>query len=691
MEAAEAKVQRVLEGSRQFLVPHYQRPYSWAEQQWKTLWNDLVELMEDPSPKPHFLGSIVTSPARSVPEGVEKRLLIDGQQRLTTILILLMVIRDRARETGALRLAERADDLIKNRHEDGNDSFKLLPTQGEDPTDSDRDIFTKLVRGETVAGKKGIAAAYRYFGGHLRRDDAPDIDSLFRIIVVNLTLVSIILDEKDNAHRIFESLNGTGRPLSQVDLIRNYFFMRIDSREHDYVYRDLWRPMQRQLGEDALQDFVRHYLMRSGSTIREADVYVALKLRIDEDAARTPLDHLKDLVRFAGYYDALLHPEKVSSPDVRQRLERLNRLEMTVAYPFLLSVLADHAEGVRDESVVCAAFDAVENYLIRRFVCGVPSHGLNKMFPSLYDQASRGADFVETLHRTLSSNARHYPRDKEFGELLASARLYGVGERRQKTKLILERLEANAGHKETVAFGALTIEHVMPQTLNDAWKAELGAAWEDEHDQLLHTLGNLTLTSYNAELGNTTFSEKCPRFLESHLELNRYFGTVQQWNADEIQRRARLLIQQALDIWPYFGPKPRGLADNHLPIEQAADAPVITGTTPRLLRMAGKDIEVQSWVDVWVATMEGILKLGEEEFRQVIEEIPKVVSFEVADLRRGSRSRRLSNGAHLSTNLSAASIYRRCLQALRVAGVAQDDWLVVHDRQNRGDSGATGS
>jgi uncharacterized protein with ParB-like and HNH nuclease domain len=165
MEAAEAKLQRILEGKKQFLVPHYQRPYSWQKDQWEALWQDIVVLLEEDNPQPHFLGSIVTSPAKSVPEGVEKRLLIDGQQRLTTLLVLLALIRDHARAAGLDKLAaEIEDSYLTNRYASGNDHFKLLPTQGEDPNSSDRENFMRFVRGEDVSdATTGIKAAYQFF------------------------------------------------------------------------------------------------------------------------------------------------------------------------------------------------------------------------------------------------------------------------------------------------------------------------------------------------------------------------------------------------------------------------------------------------------------------------------------------------------------------------------------------------
>ena len=670
MEAAEAKIQRVLEGSKQFLVPHYQRPYSWQEEQWQTLWHDIVELIEDPQSEPHFLAAIVTAPARSTPEGVEKRLLIDGQQRLTTLLILLTLTRDRARTTGDSRLAERIQDLITNRHEDGNDHYKLLPSQSEGAEESDREAFVRMVGGISTQTKSGIGAAYEFFASRLRRADAPSLDDLQRTIVSRLTLVSIILDEKDNPHRIFESLNGKGRSLSQADLIRNYFFMRLPAGQHECVYLDLWRPMQKRLGEDALTAFVRHYLTMSRGMIKETDVYAALKNRVDQDKTCLPVEHLRELARYSEYYEVLLNPEKATAARVRDRLQRLARLEVTVAYPFILALYADFIGGNRTEDELCMALDIIENFLVRRFVCGIPTHGLNRVFAGLFEQISNAGDgLTSALQRVLSASGRAYPRDDEFRERLGSARLYGGGGRREKTKLILERLEDALGHKELVPSTSLTIEHVLPQTLNDFWKEHLGASWEEDHEQLLHTLGNLTLTGYNPELSNAPFEEKKKLFAASHVELNRYFKSVSMWTAVEIERRSEVLIDLSLTVWPYFGP-----VETSLGRKQIGLVP-ITGTVPDRVIVRGESAVVHSWVDVAFFTIEAIIRTGDEEFSRVASELPKFVNRDATVFRRSSRLRRLSNDAYLEVNHSAVTLHRLCVQAVLLAGLGSD-WSV---------------
>lgn len=690
MEAAEVKVQRILEKLQQFVVPHFQRPYAWREEQWRVMWDDIVARIEETDGRPHFMGPFVTAPAKSVPEGVEKRLLIDGQQRLTTLVVLLTAIRDQAKRTGATRTFERIGDLITNRHEDGLDKFKLLPTQGATLEESDRHAFIALVEGEIPRSTSRILEARRYFDRRLQHRDAPAADVIYDAVVSRVSLVSITLGESDNAFRIFESLNAKGRPLTQADLIRNFFFMRLPQAQHDRVYAELWQPMQSRLTDpdtrtDLLTDFIRHDLTaRCGFAVRETDVYAELKRQVDE--AGEPRAQLDRLARFATYYEVLVRDGKAASKVVDAKLRRIRRLEVTVAYPFLLHVYGAYAEQKLPEASLVRLLDMVETFVMRRHVVGIATHGLNKAFAGLMKQAGEiDEGFVERVGALLAK--RDLPSDADFRERLQDSSLYGTGERGKKLKLLLERLEEAAGHKEAVDPSKLSIEHIMPQSLTPEWVAELGPDAEDVHDDLKHTLGNLTLTGYNSELSNIAFAEKRVRYLESHLELNRWFESVERWNKEEIERRAAALAEQAVQCWPWFGGaqptrSEAGPDEDDDDEEEETDDP--TGTVPSELLIRGEVFQVKSWADVAKAVAHYIITLGEESFDQAALDQPKFLNRDATAFRRTSKLARLSNGGYVETNLSATAIHRWSRRALSVVGIGPDEWSVKASERGAG-------
>jgi uncharacterized protein with ParB-like and HNH nuclease domain len=500
MHANQTDIQKILGGVQQYVIPLFQRPYSWETRQWNILWSDLAELCEEQKPRNHFIGSIVTMPSKSVPEGVSKFVLIDGQQRLTTLLILLAAVRDKARREGEVKLADKIDDLmLKNRHQDDTDVFKVLPTQ------ADRAAFCAIMDGTTPPIPGGIAAASAFFEKKLRGQSSPGLDRLYTVVCKHLVLVSIVLDRDDNPYLIFESLNAKGQPLAQADLIRNFFFMRIQATSQEKVFRDCWQPMQDRLGKH-LTEFIRHYLMRDGRVVKQGDVYFTVKECVEERQDEDVHDYLTELATYSGYYARLTNPTLEQCGELAPRLARLNRFEATTAYPFLLNVYHDYATGRVTEQEFAAILDVLEAFLIRRYVCGVPTNALSRIFIALHSQATAGGPLVEGVKRVLGD--KNFPRDKQFREQFVTLQMYGGGDRRDKAKLILDRMEASYQHKEPIGADTLTIEHVMPQTPTDWWKEHLGDDWASTHEYWLDTVGNLTLTGYNPELSNSDFPKK---------------------------------------------------------------------------------------------------------------------------------------------------------------------------------------
>jgi uncharacterized protein with ParB-like and HNH nuclease domain len=483
MKASETEFKKIIEGTTQFFVPHYQRPYSWHQKQWQQLWEDLISLTEDRADIPpdamrptHFIGSMVTIPGTSVPQGVAKYVLIDGQQRVTTLMILLAALRDLARESGDDRRADMVHNLyLTNQYQEKLEHYKLLPTQGDDPNNSDRSAFIRIVSPEEGGRvpEHLATAAYEFFAKRIRLPNTPKLEILIETVTTGLVLVSIVLDRDDNPYTIFESLNAKGKPLSQADLIRNYFFMRIDQSKHDHVYHHHWQPMERMLSDANMTEFFRQYMMRDGTMVKIDAVYVELKRHTDRRATPSPVEHLQELHQYAGYYARIAQPGLEPNPQVRKALTNLQRLNFGVTASFLLGLYNEYATEKISPGTMSQALSIVENYLLRRFVCGMPTNTLNKLFPALFRQTCEDRRFnIERLKAVLAEKG--YPYDEEFKRRMAEVRLYGGGDRRDKTKFILDRLEESFEHKEAVNTSKLTIEHVMPQTLSPEWVKALG-------------------------------------------------------------------------------------------------------------------------------------------------------------------------------------------------------------------------
>lgn len=538
MQAKETKLQDIIEGTKQYIIPLFQRTYSWTNKEWDILWKDLIELCEAENPRSHFIGSIVNMPTVSVPEGVAKYLLIDGQQRLTTIFILLILLRNKAREMQNQEFAEEINNtLLVNPYKKDNDFFKLIPTQ------IDRDTYKNLINGKPNETDNQLTRAYNFYDKKLKQIQF-EHEKLKKIITSYFSVVSIVLDADDNPYLVFESLNAKGRPLTQADLIRNYFFMRIHIDKQDEVYNSYWHPMQIALN-DSLTEYIRHFLMRDGSIIKQNDVYYALKERVSPTNA---IDYLRELQKYSVYYQRLIYPEFEPEEELQKYFRRLNRIEVTTAYPLLLNFYGDYRDNKISKADFISILKTLENYLIRRFVCNVPTNQLNKIFPVVYPQLieKHKINLAEGVKIILQS--RGYPKDNEFYSRFKETKLYGGGDRQIKTKLILETLEESFAHKEAVPFDNLTIEHVMPQKLSEWWQNHLGDEWEGTHELFLHTVGNLTLSAYNTELSNDNFTNKKQTYNESHLELNKYFSSISYWTRLEIEKRSEKLAKQALEI-----------------------------------------------------------------------------------------------------------------------------------------------
>ena len=571
MKAYETTFQKLAGGLKQFQVPLYQRPYSWGRKELGQLWDDLSEQMDadqadDGYRAPaagHFIGSVVLAPGSSSASGLDRWLVIDGQQRLTTLSIALTAVRDRLRAIGAddpaagVNAARIHEIYLVNRHETGDDKYRLMPTQ------VDRHSYRALVNAEPDAGGSDtIGYAYNFFTRKLAGDAVPELVRAEAAIGRRLSLVEIQAEPGDNVYRIFESLNNTGKKLSQTDLLRNFVFMLLP-RTGQEVYDEVWLPMQDELGPDTLETLAwLDLVLRGDDRAKQSEVYHGQKERLDrvaaaggEKAVRTELEQLRRLGQLLlkvtdphGYED---------ESDLAEALHRLESWGNAIYRPLALHLMVLRDQGQAETDDLVRALGYVESFLVRRMLAGVATNNLNRIFMTSPKEVEPGASVADAVHRYLSHPRRLWPGDRAFADAIATRSFYWSGKSFQK-HFVLRRLEESYESAEPVDFDQadLTIEHVMPQSPTREWldvlrpQTDPGERDIELHERLLHTLGNLTLSAQNSTLSNHIFERKQRIFDASALRMNREIAEAPSWGRPEIEARAARLTERALGLWP---------------------------------------------------------------------------------------------------------------------------------------------
>ena len=553
MDARKGNIYEILNGNRQFLIPVYQRFYSWDIDQCKRLWNDIVE-MQRKGKAGHFVGSIVNIAEQAMPTGVQKYMIIDGQQRMTTLTLLLLALRDYAikNPSDTTINARRIDNmLLKNEYESGDERYKLLLTE------TDRDILISLVEEKPISEgiRSRLIEKYNFFANKLADKEiqpAEVYESIGKLQIVNITLDRAV----DDAQAIFESLNSTGKELSESDLIRNYVLMGLEPSEQTYVYEHLWRPMEQlfiyETQGTVMDAFFRHYLTMKLSRIpKQGRVYEEFKLYHLNCEFGTIRELCQDLLEYAKYYTNIVF-KRNSDTDLKKLYEDIIDLRMEVSYPFLLKIHHDCREGLITSDELKEILRLCISYVLRRAICEIPTNSMNKTFATLKNYI-RPDDYLNSVKAffVMQDTYKEFPDNDKFEGAFENRDIYNMRAR----NYILSRLE-NFDNKAPIIIENYTIEHIMPQNKNLSleWQADLGAEWQDVQKKYLHTIGNLTLTAYNREMSDKPFLEKMNMkggFKESALRLNKYVVLQNRWNQKHIQERAKELAKKAESIWPY--------------------------------------------------------------------------------------------------------------------------------------------
>ncbi|WP_417857747.1 DUF262 domain-containing protein [Xanthomarina gelatinilytica] len=560
MKANETKVEDFLSSNKtQFVIPVYQRNYDWSTSQCKQLLDDILEVGTSKKTNAHFIGSVVyVHDDVYTSSRIKELTVIDGQQRLTTLTLIYLTLYRLAIEMDDKGLeAEISETYLTNKFAPEEEKLKLRPTENNDKA------IKYLLRSDSNEEFNDFSKVIDNFNYFKSRITAENIEYVLKGLS-KLMFVEISLDrEKDDPQRIFESLNSTGLELSQADLIRNYILMGLNRKSQNKIYNNYWEIIEKLAKDESLNtskvsDFIRDYLTLVNNKIpNKSKVYLEFKAKFpttDLDELEKNLLPIKSLVK---YYNKLLNPKNESDRDIRTQLEYINRLEVNVAFPFLMKVYEDYSENIIDKQTFIKVLDFIQSFAWRRFILGLPTNALNKIFMTLYEKIDK-ENYLVSLQKWLLKRpgSQRFPKNNELIESLKLKDVYNV--KSKNRTYLLERLE-NFENKEPVKIEGntdITIEHIFPQNPDPKWKIDLGT---DEYNFIketyLNTIGNLTLSGNNGKLGNKIFTYKRDLenagYKDSRLWLNKYLSIAEKWDKTEIERRFDLLAERFLKIWEY--------------------------------------------------------------------------------------------------------------------------------------------
>lgn len=675
MKASETRVQDFLSTNKtQFVIPVYQRNYDWNTAQCRQLLEDILEAGVDNSVNAHFIGSIVyVHDDIYTSSGMKELVIIDGQQRLTTLTLIYLALYKLAQETGNENLeAEISETYLINKFASEDEKLKLKPTE------NNAKAFKFLLRNEgneRFPDYSKLIDNYNFFKARIVQENYKQVlRGLSKLMFVEISLDR----EKDNPQRIFESLNSTGLELSQADLIRNYILMGLNPKDQDKIYKNYWSVIEdyaknEVLNSNLVSDFIRDYLTLKNKKIpNKSKVYEAFKERFPITTLSELEVSLKDIKRLVIHYNKLVNPIKEVDKDVSKQLKYIDRLEINVAFPFLLQVYDDYSCELIDKKTFIDVLELVQNFTWRRFIIGLPTNALNKIFMNLYDKVDK-EHYLFSIQKTLLQRpgTQRFPKNNEVIDVLKIKDLYNI-----KTKnrvYLLERLENHNNH-ESVSIEnneRITTEHIFPQNPDPKWKIELGA---DEYKEIkenhLNVLANLTLSGNNGKLGNKSFLEKrdLPEggYKDSRLWLNKQLAQFDSWGLQQLKCRFESLSNRFLEIWHY--PE----IDDEIEAEQVnKEVNIFEADEPKF-----KKLEYAIFLDSKLEVTQ-VAKLYTEVFKTLFELQPETFYstdlFERIGLVKGEQARdslrepvEISENYFIESNLDSNAKFARIKYALSV-------------------------
>lgn len=630
-----------------FNIPVYQRNYEWSKEQCEKLFNDLEGIIKDNYNKNHFVGTIVY-----VYEAGNKQstnyIIIDGQQRITTFMILLKAIYDML-EAEDLK-EEIKEEYLTNKRLEENDHLKLKSVE------KDRIVYSRLVLEGKLDSPSKIIENYKYFKEKLKNSNFLVEDIYKALSYIEIVYIELNSNrESENPQVIFESINSTGLSLSAADLIRNFILMGLNYTEQTYLYNSFWTKIEENLNNNQISNFVRDYLtMKTGVIANKNKVYEEYKQYFIKNNY-TSRDAIESLYSYSKYYNWLLET-KIPNLRINKYLGHLNKTKATIVYPYFLKILKFYDENFLSSEEVENIFKLINSYFYRRVVCDKRSNALNKLFSILAFNA--GTDYeYKRLEKYLMTrkSTQIYPRNEEFKRYFKSIDFYS--KRNGLGGITLQEIETYK-NKEVINMENIQVEHIMPQTLSDEWKLYLGSNQALEiHSKFKDTIGNLTLTGYNPELSNKIYKEKCNSYRNSNIGITRELvNEYEEWNEKSINNRADKLFEIAVKIWdiPVFDEEEKeniAIKSEEYSLE---DNIIVLGTKPYKLIIENKEINISTWKEMLVKFLEAMWDFDADTMLKLREKESLKRLFCQAE--RTLRPVKLTSGLEIETNYSSEDI-----------------------------------
>jgi len=672
MQAGDKRLVKFLEGNDiDFVIPVYQRSYDWQIEQCKRLWEDIKEIIK--YDRTHFFGSIVSvvTPSPQITE----YMIIDGQQRLTTVSLLMAAIcnlvANKELEDPSDVVTKMKNEYLINKYRPHENKLRLKLIK------KDRDVYDRIIDNDPnfeFSQSMNLYRNYKFFCDCILAHKGIYNLEQYMFAVRQLFIVDIQLKAgEDDPQLIFESLNSTGLALSEADKIRNFILMNLTSDKQNDYYVKYWINIEENTvsAKNGVSDFIRDYLTTQLRRIPRADrVYFEFKEYVS--LLKTNIeDILKDLLKFSNFYRVLL-TSRHSDAEVSKLLEELNRLDNRVILPYLMELLNNNKDGLINVNDLRIILKALEVFLFRRTICSVPTNALNKLFAILEKDIRKYPDYKESYADVLKyvilekQSSSRFPNDEEFISALLNRDMYNM---QSKNKVyLLEKLECY-NNKEVIDLtkllekGELTIEHVMPQTLTPNWEEQLGENAQEIHSRLLHTLGNLTLTAYNSSYKNLPFERKRDMehgFKESKLRLNDFISKCNKWSEKEIIDRAKQLSQLALKCWPKIETqfKPQ---KNHELTYSIDDEQSFKSSKIESYEYMGKEYVVQKWTDFYKQVIYSLYEENSSVFASITNEpnfAVELKTFFTKEAKGLRDSFKISDGLYIELNVNTDSKLR---------------------------------